>query len=48
MKQFLACAGGPYDTIEIVDGAMIEDEAGSGVLVEENSNAIIIDEIAFT
>lgn len=46
--HLLACAGGPYDTIEIVDGAMIEDEAGSGVLVEENSDAFIIDEIAFT
>lgn len=46
--HLLACVGGPYDTIEIVDGSMIEDEAGNGLLIDENSDAIIIDEIAFT
>lgn len=46
--HLIACAGGPYDTIEISDGVMIEDETGDGVLIDEYSDAIIIDEFAFT
>ena len=45
--HLIACAGGPYDTIEISDGSMIEDEDGDGVLVDEYSDAFIIDENAF-